>query len=129
MTFRTMLLTAAIIVPLAFDSNPVTAQDPGAERAAVATTQSNGAEQRQDEAPPGVIQRFAAGLMQVMPEGIRRRFSYVEPEPEPEPVPEPVPTPEPEPEPEPEPCVPTFGYQNGVPGTFDCNGVFTPFGG
>jgi hypothetical protein len=134
MTFRTMLLTAAIVLPLAFDSTPVVAQGRGAERSAVATTQSqpqangNGEEQRQDQAPPGVMRRFAAGLIDVLPAGIVRRFGA--PAPEPEPTPEPAPAPEPEPAPEPVPeCVPTFGYdQNGVPGTY-CGDVFTPLAG
>ena len=84
MTFRTMLLTAALVLPLAFDSTPVMAQGRGAERSAVATTQSqpqangNGEEQRQDQAPPGVMRRLAAGLIDMLPAGIVRRFGAPE---------------------------------------------------
>jgi hypothetical protein len=133
MTFRTMLLTAAIVLPLAIDSTPVMAQGRGAERSAVATTQSqpqangNGEEQRQDQAPPGVMRRFAAGLIDVLPAGIVRRFGA--PQPEPTPEPEPAPEPEPEPAPEPEPCVSEPAMQDGVLGTIDCNDVFTPLPG
>jgi hypothetical protein len=133
MTFRTMLLTAAIVLPLAFDSTPVVAQGRGAERSAVATTQSqpqangNGEEQRQDQAPPGVMRRFAAGLIDVLPAGIVRRFGA--PAPEPEPTPEPAPAPEPEPAPEPAPCESLTEMRDGVWGTVDCNGVFTPLPG
>jgi hypothetical protein len=133
MKFRTMLLTAAIVVPLAFDSMPVMAQGSGAERSATATTQSqpqpngNGEERHQDQAPPGVMQRFASGLVEVLPAGIVRRFGA--PAPAPAPEPEPLPGPEPEPEPEPVPCVPLLVYNEaGVFGTF-CDGVFTPLPG
>jgi hypothetical protein len=56
-----MLLSAAILVPLAFDSTPVVAQGRGQERAAVVTTQfqphasAQGEAHRQDEAPPGLM--------------------------------------------------------------------------
>jgi hypothetical protein len=122
MKFRTMLLTAAIVLPLAFDSTPVMAQQRGQDRAAVASV--NGVEHRQQEAPRGLMRRFAAGVIDALPDGIIRRFGNPAPEPAPEPTPEP--TPEPEPEPEPEPCVTVPDEVDGVWGYWDCDGIFHP---
>lgn len=130
MRFRTMLLTAAIVLPLAFDSTPVMAQQQrGQDRAAVAQAQSNanGLEQRQQEAPPGLMRRFAAGVIDALPDGIVRRFGSSEPAPAPAPEPAPEPTPEPAPEPAPEPCVTVPDTVDGVFGYWDCDGVFHPF--
>ena len=123
MKFRTMLLTAAIVLPLAFDSMPVMAQQRGHDRA-VAQANANGTEHRQQEAPPGLMRRFAAGVIDALPDGIVRRFGNPAPEPEPAPVPEPEPTPEPEPEPE--PCLSVPDWEGDVFGERDCNGVFHP---
>ena len=120
MTFRTMLLSAAMLVPLAFDSTPVMAQDSGGAAPAP---------QARYQDPQGIPYGYrpAPGMCRVWLPGVA-------PGQQPPPVPcqtpapesEPAPEPQPEPEPEPEPCVTTFTTVNGVPGFLDCNGVFTP---
>ncbi|MSR21603.1 MAG: hypothetical protein EXR91_11630 [Gemmatimonadetes bacterium] len=100
MRLRNIVLAAAVAVPLAWTSAPVSAQQRGLDRAAVATARAdsvvdanNNSESRRPAEPPkGIVRRFGEGLANMLPPGIRRWFSS-----EPEPVPEPVPLPEPVP--------------------------------
>jgi hypothetical protein len=109
-----------MLVPLAFDSTPVMAQD-SSSPAPQARYSDPDSIPYGHRPPPGMCRVWLPG---VAPGQQSPPVPCETPTPEAEPTPEPEP--QPEPEPEPEPCVTIFTTVNGVAGFLDCNGVFTP---